>query len=50
VLAEIERRSQRRIASLFDLIAGTSTGAILACVLSRPDAMRAEDAAEIYER
>jgi uncharacterized protein len=50
VLAEIERRCERRIASLFDLIAGTSTGAILACALSRPDAMRAERAADLYER
>jgi patatin-like phospholipase/acyl hydrolase len=30
VLAEIERRTGRRIADLFDLIAGTSTGGILA--------------------
>jgi uncharacterized protein len=36
VLAEIERRSGRRTAELFDLIAGTSTGGILACGLSRP--------------
>jgi uncharacterized protein len=50
VLAEIERRSERRIASLFDLIAGTSTGAVLACVLTRPNAMPAERAADLYER
>ena len=37
VLAEIERRTERRIAELFDLIAGTSTGGILACALARPD-------------
>ena len=36
VLAEIERRSGRRTADLFDLIAGTSTGGILACGLTRP--------------
>jgi len=36
VLAEIERRTQRRIADLFDLIAGTSTGGILACALTAP--------------
>jgi patatin-like phospholipase/acyl hydrolase len=36
VLAEIERRSGRRTAELFDLIAGTSTGGILACGLTRP--------------
>src|SRR3954468_13155684 len=36
VLAEIEARSGRRTAELFDLIAGTSTGGILACGLTRP--------------
>ena len=35
VLAEIERRTGRRMAEMFDLIAGTSTGGILACALSR---------------
>jgi patatin-like phospholipase/acyl hydrolase len=35
VLAEIERRTGRRTADLFDLIAGTSTGGILACGLTR---------------
>ncbi|MGZ4269249.1 MAG: patatin-like phospholipase family protein [Solirubrobacteraceae bacterium] len=36
VLAEIERRTGRRVADCFDLIAGTSTGGILACALTRP--------------
>src|SRR3954447_11993645 len=36
VLAEIERRTGRRTAEMFDLIAGTSTGGILACGLTRP--------------
>jgi predicted acylesterase/phospholipase RssA len=36
VLAELERRTGRRIAELFDLVAGTSTGGILACGLTRP--------------
>ena len=36
VLAEIERRTGRRIADMVDLIAGTSTGGILACGLTRP--------------
>jgi patatin-like phospholipase/acyl hydrolase len=36
VLAEIEQRTGRRVADLFDLIAGTSTGGILACALTRP--------------
>jgi patatin-like phospholipase/acyl hydrolase len=44
VLAEIERRTGRRTADLFDLIAGTSTGGILACALTRPG----EDGAPRY--
>jgi patatin-like phospholipase/acyl hydrolase len=36
VLAEIEKRTKRSIASLFHLIAGTSTGGILALGLSIP--------------
>jgi len=36
VLAEIEKRCGRRIAELFDVIAGTSTGGILACALTAP--------------
>jgi patatin-like phospholipase/acyl hydrolase len=35
VLAEIERRTGRRIADMVDLVAGTSTGGILACALTR---------------
>jgi patatin-like phospholipase/acyl hydrolase len=44
VLAEIERRTGRRTADLFDLIAGTSTGGILACGLTR----RGEDGRPLY--
>jgi patatin-like phospholipase/acyl hydrolase len=36
VLAEIERRTERRAADLFHLIAGTSTGGVLAIGLSIP--------------
>jgi uncharacterized protein len=36
VLAEIEKRTSRRTAQLFDLIAGTSTGGILAIGLTIP--------------
>jgi patatin-like phospholipase/acyl hydrolase len=36
VLAEVERRTGRPIASLFDLIAGTSTGGIIALALAAP--------------
>jgi patatin-like phospholipase/acyl hydrolase len=53
VLAEIERRTGRRIAEMFDLIAGTSTGAIIACalVVRGPDgtpAHTAEEVADLY--
>ena len=53
VLAEIERRTGRPTAELFDLIAGTSTGGILACGLTRPGPdgkplHSADDLAELY--
>jgi predicted acylesterase/phospholipase RssA len=50
VLEEIERRTGRLAAELFDLIAGTSTGAIIACALTRPRAMPASRIAELYEQ
>jgi len=50
VLAEIERRTGRRVHELVDLIAGTSTGAILACGLARPAPVAAEAIARIYEQ
>ena len=53
VLAEIERRTGRPTADLFDLIAGTSTGGILACGLTRPGPdgrplHSADELAELY--
>jgi uncharacterized protein len=48
VLAEIERRCGRRIGELVDLVAGTSTGAIIACALTRPQPLAAERIARIY--
>jgi len=55
VLAEIEARTQHRIAELFDLIAGTSTGGILALGLAKPSASdathpqyAASDLADLY--
>ena len=55
VLAELERRADATVASLFDLLAGTSTGGILAAGLTVPDASgrpryRAEELVEIYSR
>jgi uncharacterized protein len=48
VLTEIEQRAGRPAGSLFDLVAGTSTGAIIACALTRPDPMPASRIAEVY--
>jgi predicted acylesterase/phospholipase RssA len=48
VLAEIERRCGRPAGELFDLVAGTSTGAIIACALTRPEPLPAERIARIY--
>ena len=55
ILAEIEGRTGARIADLFDLIAGTSTGGILALGLVKPAAngrphYAASDLAELYEK
>jgi patatin-like phospholipase/acyl hydrolase len=49
VLAEVERRAGRPVHELFDLIAGTSTGGIIACAVCAPDPMPAEEVASIYE-
>jgi uncharacterized protein len=48
VLAEIERRCGRPAGELFDLVAGTSTGAIIACALTRPEPLTAARIARIY--
>lgn len=50
VLAEIERRTGRRAHELFDLIAGTSTGGIIAAALARPDPVTAAQLAALYEQ
>ncbi len=57
VLAEIERRTQRPTCKLFDLMAGTSTGGILALGLAKPNPKtrrpspqyRAEDMLDLYD-
>jgi uncharacterized protein len=49
VLTEIERRTDRRIFELFDLIAGTSTGGILACALCAPEPLPALEVVKVYE-
>jgi patatin-like phospholipase/acyl hydrolase len=55
VIAEIERRTGQSASRLFDLIAGTSTGGIIALGLAMPGAegaaaWRAEELVEIYAR
>jgi patatin-like phospholipase/acyl hydrolase len=49
VLTEIEKRSGKQVWELFDLIAGTSTGGILACALCAPDPLPAEQLVALYE-
>jgi patatin-like phospholipase/acyl hydrolase len=49
VLAAIEARTDRPIAASFDLIAGTSTGGIIACALARPGAPHPSQVVRIYE-
>ena len=49
VLTELEERSGRRTFELFDLIAGTSTGGILACALCAPDPLPARELVALYE-
>jgi patatin-like phospholipase/acyl hydrolase len=55
VLAEIERRTGRTVPQLFDLVAGTSTGGIIALGLTVPGEhgaprWRAADLLELYRR
>jgi hypothetical protein len=50
VLAEIERRTGRRVGELVDLIAGTSAGAIVACALAKPDPLPAARIADLFEQ
>jgi uncharacterized protein len=48
VIAEIERRTGRAMATMVDLIAGTSTGAIIACALAHANPKPAREIADIY--
>ena len=48
ILAALERQSGRPVCDLFDIVAGTSTGAILACGLTKPDPLPAQQLANAY--
>ncbi|CAF1053467.1 unnamed protein product [Adineta steineri] len=55
-LAAIERKTKHHCSSMFQMLAGTSTGAIIACGLSMPSALkieethyRATDIVELYK-
>lgn len=57
ILSEIERRTGKQISELFDLVAGTSTGGLLALGLTKPDPRnkqkalyKAEKFVEVYEQ
>jgi patatin-like phospholipase/acyl hydrolase len=50
VLAEIERRTGRPAGETFDLIAGTSTGGLIACAVAKPPLpLSAEEVVALYE-
>jgi len=49
VLAELEDRAGRQVFEMFDLIAGTSTGGILACALCAPEPLPASELVKLYE-
>lgn len=51
VLAEIEKRARKPIAEIFDLMAGTSTGGIVATGLCKKDEPQysANDLVELYQ-
>lgn len=48
ILAEIEARTGKRIHELFDMVCGTSTGGILACGLTKPNPITANEALGLY--
>ena len=55
ILADLEERTDQKVANLFDLIAGTSTGGVLALALTRTkpetgDPVTAKELVALYEK
>ena len=50
VLADLEARTGQRVSDLFDLVAGTSTGGVLALALTRDDPVPADKLVSLYGR
>jgi hypothetical protein len=50
MLAEIEERTGKPASALFDLIAGTSTGGLIALALAKPAPMTATEIVQFYQR
>lgn len=48
ILLEIERRTGKRIADLFEMVAGTSIGGIIALGLVKPDPMSGPDLVDLF--
>jgi patatin-like phospholipase/acyl hydrolase len=48
VLCHLEERTGRPVGGLFDLVAGTSTGGIIAAALTRPDPLPASEILDLY--
>ena len=49
ILADIEKETGKQIFEMFDLIAGTSTGGILALGLTRPNPFPAQELVNFYK-
>lgn len=50
ILAEIERRTQKKISDMFDLVAGTSTGGLIAAMLVSQQHPSAQNIVDLYEK
>ena len=48
ILAKLEHQTRQPIHRLFDVISGTSTGGIIACGLTKPKPMSAQDLVNLY--